>query len=386
MENQNLIIALSLVALITGTALLVNWAANRTIPGLLKIAAGSIITCVGILLMSMQGTISPLISIIIANALLLGGRIPTLMGIATFWNQEKTKLPLFTGAWLVLTLVGFVYFTLVDESTLWRMRIYTIMMVIFDICNVFILTRGIRIERKLRPAISISASYGAYLLVTLFSFNAVAEFTLMFLRSGTPLGTDDPGTSILLIGSIVTLTVFTFAIVIMTMEEMAAEHHENSIYDPITTVLNKRTLVEVGNRVLGVALRYTKPVSLLTIEVTNLNEVIDAYGIKVGNELLRHFALMASDRRRNEDVLARSGPKTFHMLLPGVDEIGSQIVLKKIKDSLGSEEYVYRGNIIKVQVAIAIITKREEELHLQQMLQEGDVELLRVKTATLALS
>jgi hypothetical protein len=74
------------------------------------------------------------------------------------------------------------------------------------------------------------------------------------------------------------------------------------------------------------------------------------------------------------------------MLLPGVDEIGSQIVLKKIKDSLGSEEYVYRGNIIKVQVAIAIITKREEELHLQQMLQEGDVELLRVKTATLALS
>mgnify|MGYP006426606023 FL=1 len=167
MENQNLIIALSLVALITGTALLVNWAANRTIPGLLKIAAGSIITSVGILLMSMQGTISPLISIIIANALLLGGRIPTLMGIATFWNQEKTKLPLFTGAWLVLTLVGFVYFTLVDESTLWRMRIYTIMMVIFDICNVFILTRGIRIERKLRPAISISASYGAYLLVTL---------------------------------------------------------------------------------------------------------------------------------------------------------------------------------------------------------------------------
>ena len=386
MENQNLIIALTLIAFIAGIALLVNWAANRTIPGLLKIAIGFIIISVGILLVSMQSSISPLISITLANALMLGGRIPVLMGIATFWNQEQTKLPLITGALLVLGIIGLIYFTTVVESIIWRMRIYTILMAIFDICTAFLLIRGIRIERKLRPAISISASYGAYLLITLFSFNAITEFSLMFLRSDTPVLAEDPATTLLLLGSIVTLTVFAFGVIIMTMEEMAAEHHENSIYDPITTVLNQRTLIEVGNRVLGVALRYTKPVSLLTIEVTNLDEVIDAHGIRVGNELLRHFALMASDRRRNEDVLARSGPKTFHMLLAGVDEIGSQTVLKKIQDSLGSEEFVYRGHIIKVKVSIAIITKREEELHLQQMLQESDVELLRVKSATQAFS
>ncbi len=386
MENQPLTVAVALIALITGTALVATWAANRSIPGLLKIAAGHIITSVGILLVSTQGTTPLWLSVLLANILLLGGRLPILIGYANFWNQDKTKVPLYAGAWLLVTVIGFSYFTLVDDSVFWRIRLYTLMMVIFDIANVFILVRGINIERKLRPAISISASYGAYLLVTLFSFNAITEFILMFLRVDGSISTGGAGNSTALIGAIVTLTVSAFGVIIMTMEEMAAEHHENSIYDPTTTVLNRRTLVEVGNRILGVALRYTKPVSMLTIEVTNLDKVVDAYGVKVGNELLRHFALMASDRRRNEDVLARSGLNTFCMMLPGVDEIGAQIVLTKIKDILNSEEYIYRGNVIKVEVAIALITKREEELHLQQMLQEGDIELLRVKNATLALS
>lgn len=54
MENQNLAIALALVSLVTGIALLVNWSSNRQVPGLLKIALGFMATCVGILLASMQ--------------------------------------------------------------------------------------------------------------------------------------------------------------------------------------------------------------------------------------------------------------------------------------------------------------------------------------------
>ena len=88
MENQNLAIALALVSLVTGIALLVNWSSNRQVPGLLKIALGFMATCVGILLASMQEFIPPLISVFIANALIMGGRIPVLLGLANFWNQE----------------------------------------------------------------------------------------------------------------------------------------------------------------------------------------------------------------------------------------------------------------------------------------------------------
>jgi len=95
--------------------------------------------------------------------------------------------------------------------------------------------------------------------------------------------------------------------------------------------------------------------------------------------MLRHFALMATDRRRNEDVLSRTSYKQFRMLLPGVDEEGAKVVVKKIESAVLGEEYVYRGNALKAKFLISAITKREKDLHLQQMLQEGEVEIFRMQ-------
>jgi diguanylate cyclase (GGDEF)-like protein len=379
MDNQTLTIVLTLVSAIASVALLVNWAGNRQIPGLLTIAIGFLLSSCGIMLLTTQGSVTPVISILLANALILGGRIPMLLGLAAFWNQEKTRLPVYSGLLFLLAMAGIFYFTMVQDSVLWRIRIYTSMAVVFSACNVYIIANGLNIERRLRPAMSVSSNFGANLALFMFSFIAIAETILMFIRSGSSLQSDNWGTSLLLLGAIFTIVVFAFTIIIMTMEELSVEYKENSIYDPITTILNHRTFLEVGKRVLGVALRYSKPVSLLTIEVDNLDEVIQAHGYRVGNEMLRHFAILATDRRRHEDVLARSSLNEFRMLLPGVDEAGSQVVIEKIRKVLAGEEYVYRGNSLNVKLSIAAVTRREEDLNLQDMLQEGEIELYRLK-------
>jgi diguanylate cyclase (GGDEF)-like protein len=381
MDNQNLAIALGLVSMVTGVALLVNWAGNKKVPGLLRIALGFMATCVGILLVAFQGILPPAISVLLANFLILGGLIPTLSGLANFWNQETSKLPLICFALFLATMLGMYYFTFVEESTLWRIRIYSVMMATLSSCIAYVLAKGIRIERKLRPVMAINSNFGASLLLTLTLFNAAANLILMLFRSGQFIASPEEATTILLLNSIVVVTVCAISVIVMTMEELKVEYQEDAIFDPITTILNERTFIEVSNRVLGVALRYTKPVSMLTIEVTNLDDIVRQHGVKVGNSILRHFALMATDRRRNEDVLARSSYKQFRMLLPGVDEVGAAVVVKKIQDAVLGEEYVYRGHSLNAEFLISAITKREEDLHLQQMLQEGEVELFRMKEA-----
>ncbi|MEX0962808.1 MAG: diguanylate cyclase [Pseudohongiellaceae bacterium] len=382
MDNQTLAILTGLVALVTSIALVANWASNRQIPGLLRIAIGFICTCIGILLLSLQGTLSPILSIFLANILIMGGRIPMLSGLANFWNQEASRLPLFCLIWFLGTVAGFYYFTFIEESVVWRVRIFTVMIIIFSLSVVYILLNGLRIERKLRPIMAINSTIGAYLLLTLSAFDAIVEFGILFLRDGQAINSPSGVTSIYLLGAVVSILVFAISILIMTMEELKVEYQENAIFDPITTILNHRTFIEVSNRVLGVALRYTKPVSMLTIELTNLDDIVKQHGARVGNKLLRHFALMATDRRRNEDVFARTSYKQFRMLLPGVDAEGAQVVVKKIQDTIRGEEYVYRGNILRAEFLVVCITKREEDLHLQQMLQEGDVELFRLKQPT----
>lgn len=334
-------------------------------------------------MLATQPAVNPVISIMGANVFIIGGRIPVLLGLVTFWNQEKSRLPLLCCGISVIALIAIFYFTFVNDSPLWRIRVFSTTVLITSLCILYILTNGLKIERQLRPAMSIGTNYGVKMLLALFAIQACVDAFSIFGRSGVPIWEPDPATYFYLLNALVFILLFTLGIVLMTMDEMSLEQKEDAIYDPITTILNHRTFLEVGQRVLGVALRYSKPVSLLTIEVSNLDEVVQQFGVKVGNEMLRHFALMATDRRRNEDVLARSSYKEFRMLLPGVDEEGADVVVEKINQALQAEHYVYRGKTFKVAVYIATVTKREEDLHLQQMLQEGEVELYRIKQKAL---
>jgi len=378
-DNFTLIVALGLVSLISVTALFINWAANKHVPGLGKIASGFLITTIGILLLTFREVSAPIISVMLANAMLLGGRIPILMGLAEFWIQERTKLTALCTASFIVTMAILFYFTMISDGASQRVVAYTIMNVIFNLGFVFVILRGVQIERKLRPVMSTSAHYGAYLASGLFLANTIGEFALMFLRLDAPFSQAGSGTSLLILGSIFTIVVFSLSIIIMTMEELTVEHKENAIFDPVTTILNHRTFIEVGNRVMGVALRYNKPVSLLTIEVANMNEITGRYGHRVANEMLRHFALRATDQRRNEDVLARSSFKDFHMLLPGVPESGAQIVVEKIRDAVNKGEFVHEDAEIDLDFNVAAITREGEHLNLQQMLVDGDLELARHK-------
>ena len=379
MDNTTLIVTLALIATVCSVALFANWYGNRTVPGLLSIAIGFALTSAGVLLLASQGTLPPIISILLANSMIMGGRIPMLMGLTSFWNQEKSLLPLFCGVCFIGAVIGFYYFTMIDESVLWRIRIYSAMIIIFCCCSVYVVANGLKIERRLRPVMAISSNLGANGLIGLFSFNAISEAILALTRPAIPLSDPNAGTALLLLAAVLSILTIALAVIIMTMEELSVEHKENAIFDPITTILNHRTFLEVSQRVLGVALRYTKPVSLLTIELENLDQIAKQFSVRIANELLRYFSLQVTDHRRNEDVLARSSFNQFHMLLPGVDEAGAAIVIQKIQKAVMGEDFIYRGNKLNIKMVIATITKREEDLLLQQMLQESELALFKAK-------
>ena len=379
MESQSLAFTLTLVAAVSCLAVFVNWASNRHIPGLLVIAIGFLINSLGYVLLSTQGNFDPLLSVVLANILILGGRIPILMGLAQFWNQEKSRLPLVALILFLLAAGAIYYLSVLNDNLVWRIRIYSSLMVLFSVANIYLTVNGLRVAQRLRPVMSVSANFGAFLAIMLFGFNAVTEFILMVVRTGELAATPEDGLSLLFLGSIFTTVIFAFAIIIMTMEELTVEHKENSLYDPITTILNHRTFLEVAQRIVGVALRYSQPVTLLTIEVENMEAITREHGHKVANDMLRHLALVTSDRRRHEDILARSSAREFRMLLPGVNEDGARVVVDKIQKSLAGDQFKYRGKQLAATVHIASVTCREEDLDLQQMLSEGEVELYRLK-------
>ncbi|MEX2468167.1 MAG: hypothetical protein WD396_00285, partial [Pseudohongiellaceae bacterium] len=69
MENQTLTIVFIVVAGISNVALFINLANNRHIPGLQMITFGFLITTIGSLLLTLRADLSPLVSVLLANAL-----------------------------------------------------------------------------------------------------------------------------------------------------------------------------------------------------------------------------------------------------------------------------------------------------------------------------
>ncbi len=384
MENLVPQLTLLIVAAVSNVALAVNWSINRSIPGLKLICLGFMIMTPGFVLIafSQSTTLSPLI--LIAISLTFSGRIPILLGLAEFWNQERSKLVIACVSIYIVTIAVFAFFVVTDSTSRLPAVFYWIAQLTFNIAAIYVIRRGLIIEQRLRPATAVSSHSGAYLAIALFSANIVADMGLMYLRTNPEIASAATITALALLVAVITISVFAFALIIMSMEELAVEYKENSVYDPITSILNHRTFVEVGQRVLGVALRYSQPVSMLTIELENMDKIIKDYGFKAGNHALRQFAHAITDRRRNEDVLARSGFKDFRMLLPGIDEKGARVVMEKIRAEIESQKISLDNSEVSLQLHICSVTCKEEDLHLQQMMQEGDVELYRLKQQQVA--
>ena len=381
LHTPTLVLVTGLVTLVASIALFINWIANRHVPGLLKIAIGYVLNAVGLTLLSQQEYLHPALAVVMANGTVLFGRILIILGLAEYWKQEDSKLPGINLFVLASWLLGYIYFTFINDSLSSRIALYTPVSVFINLCAIYILFNGIRIERGLRPVMSATAHYGAYLLIVMMVLNSLGETTLAFMRDSASLMEPDLATGLLFLGIVLSVMIFPFAIIIMTMEELSVEHEENAIYDPITTILNKRTFLEVGQRIMGVALRYSKPVSLLTIEVINMQQIVEKHGHQAGNKLLRHFSLLANDRRRNEDVLARTSFKDFRLMLPGVAQDGAQVVVEKISKANKESDFEIDGKVIEIDFLVSAITRKEEELNLQQMLQDGELELAKLKSA-----
>jgi len=156
---------------------------------------------------------------------------------------------------------------------------------------------------------------------------------------------------------------------------------EQSIYDPLTGLYNRRFLSEVGNRELARVGRLKKdglsyPVSLIFIDLKKLKVINDYEGHAAGDESLKRVAaLLKKVCRRKVDVVCRMGGDEFVVLLPGTTIAGAQMVESKIQtasqglSSPGGRLIVLDGGVVELT----------EESSFEQFLQKADKAMYQAK-------
>lgn len=107
-----------------------------------------------------------------------------------------------------------------------------------------------------------------------------------------------------------------FGFLLAAMEKVRSELSALVIADDLTGIGSRRYFLERIEAEVVHARRVGSVFCLLMIDLDRFKDINDAYGHAAGDQCLRHFARVASERIRRTDLLARTGGDEFCLILP----------------------------------------------------------------------
>ena len=99
--------------------------------------------------------------------------------------------------------------------------------------------------------------------------------------------------------------------------------------DPLTGLLNHRTLHERLDEELTRAIRYNHPLAVVMLDLDNFKRFNDIYGHPAGDKILGLIAAALRAAARSSDLLGRYGGDEFMLVLPETDLAGALTLVKR---------------------------------------------------------
>lgn len=151
--------------------------------------------------------------------------------------------------------------------------------------------------------------------------------------------------------------VFLFIVFIVSKLHLLYEtQKELSITDQLTGILNRRGFIKFANTEIERSRRFSKPLSILYIDLDNFKTVNDNFGHDVGDKLLCKVVKTIKGNIRSFDIFSRLGGDEFIILLPETGQESACSVADKLKKVV-FEKMNYFNWPVSVSVGLAIYNK-----------------------------
>lgn len=129
---------------------------------------------------------------------------------------------------------------------------------------------------------------------------------------------------------------------------------ELSYTDPLTTLLNRRSMFERINKEQKRTTRSGNCFAIIIGDIDYFKEVNDTYGHDCGDAVLSELASVFKKTVREQDSVARWGGEEFLFLLPDTDSSGGLILAEKLKNILSEREITCQTENIRITMTFGI--------------------------------
>jgi diguanylate cyclase (GGDEF)-like protein len=361
------------VEAILGLLLLFAWAQNTAITAVAWWGFADLLRAGSVALFGLYGSVSDLVSIDLANAILFMSFAVTWTGARLFDHRRVLPVLLFAGAavWLIASRIpGF------TASFDVRVLLSSGIIAAYTWATAFEFWRG-RSEPLLSrwPAIFLLFAHGAlYLLRT----------PLGAMLPWSPVGNhvfESVWLTVLSFEGLLFTIAIAFILLAMAKERTEHRHKTAALVDPLTGISNRRAFLQDGEAHLKRQATDPRPTAVMLLDLDNFKSINDRFGHAVGDRVLEIFAEVSSGCLRRIDLFGRLGGEEFAALMRDTTRERAFAVAEQIRMAFADATRDVDGRPVAATVSIGIVISHDAVLDLSALLAQADHALYRAKDA-----
>jgi diguanylate cyclase (GGDEF)-like protein/PAS domain S-box-containing protein len=127
-----------------------------------------------------------------------------------------------------------------------------------------------------------------------------------------------------------------------------------SIVDELTSLYNRRGLLEVGRREVSRLQRFKRPLSALFLDIDHFKKFNDQFSYAVGDAVLTRVADFLQNSIREVDIVGRYGGEEMVVLLPEISKTGAVEVAERLRRGIEALKITSEWGDLSVTVSIGV--------------------------------
>jgi diguanylate cyclase (GGDEF)-like protein len=155
--------------------------------------------------------------------------------------------------------------------------------------------------------------------------------------------------------------------------------YEISVLDGLTNIYNRRYLEQRLMEEVAYSRRYTKPLSVVLLDIDFFKRLNDTYGHQAGDHVLRKVAAILSEALREYDVVARYGGEEFAIVLPTTPKQKSATIAERLRLAICGEDFRFKDQDINCSISLGVACFPDDGQDADSLVASADKALYKAK-------
>lgn len=163
-------------------------------------------------------------------------------------------------------------------------------------------------------------------------------------------------------------------------KKLQAQLESMATIDSLTGLANRQAFLQRAKNEFNRARRYSRPLTVVMIDIDHFKSINDRFGHATGDEVLRQAATICQSSLRGSDFMGRVGGEEFVLLLPDTPHTNAYHVAERMRTHLYETPIALENNItLNISASFGVASMNEADSDFDAVLERADEAMYHAK-------